>query len=282
MSDARNELVNGFKFYYCVDAPYRDCDELHQHSFYEVFYFLSGKINYLVGSQTFHLLPGDILLISPEDQHCAVLQPQKGHYTRIVLWIDKEFLKNIPTVFPGNLLQCFKIASRTRSNLFRPLPGQRQRIVEILNRLLVEEKMKHLYGSNLLSIANVISLLVELNRAYADPEQLTVKNSASRTEELVNDVLIYLDERFADPITLDDLAARFFISKSYLSHIFKKYTGISVYRYITKKRLSVAKDLLDHGAMPLEVSTDCGFNDYSTFYRAYKAEYGLLPKKAKE
>ena len=61
-----------------------------------------------------------------------------------------------------------------------------------------------------------------------------------------------------------------FISKYYLCHLFKLETGISIYQYLTIKRIYYANQLLNTGIPATEACFKAGFNDYSTFYRAYK------------
>ena len=78
------------------------------------------------------------------------------------------------------------------------------------------------------------------------------------------------------------MAARFFVSKYHLSHEFSRAVGIGVYRYVMLKRLLIAKQLLVEGTPPGEVYALCGFRDYTNFYRAFKAEYGISPRACGE
>ena len=55
--------------------------------------------------------------------------------------------------------------------------------------------------------------------------------------------------------------------------------GTSIYRFIQKKRLLVARQLIAQGRRPNEVHSLCGFGDYTGFYRAFKAEYGMTPRE---
>ena len=75
------------------------------------------------------------------------------------------------------------------------------------------------------------------------------------------------------------LAERFFVSKYHLSHEFNRQVGTGVYHYIQKKRLLIARQLLAQGKKPNQVYISCGFTDYTGFYRAFKAEYGVSPRE---
>ena len=67
-------------------------------------------------------------------------------------------------------------------------------------------------------------------------------------------------------------------TKYYLSHLFSKKTGISLFRYLTQKRLMEARQLLARGVTPSEVCQRCGFGDYANFYRAFKEQFGQSPR----
>ena len=118
-------------------------------------------------------------------------------------------------------------------------------------------------------------VLIALNRLAVQaprPESTPVSSSA------VYNVLGYINEHYSEDLTLDKLAAQFFISKYHLSREFQRLVGTSVHRYIVQKRLVMAKQMLSEGKPSSEVYQHCGFGDYSNFYRAFKAEYQISPK----
>ena len=96
--------------------------------------------------------------------------------------------------------------------------------------------------------------------------------------ELIPMVLDYIEEHYGEPLNLEQLAASFYVSKYYLSHLFSKKTGISLFRYLTQKRLMEARQLLARGVPPSEVCQRCGFGDYANFYRAFKEQFGQSPR----
>ena len=96
---------------------------------------------------------------------------------------------------------------------------------------------------------------------------------------VVDQVVEYINEHYNEPLTLDDLSERFFISKYHLLRKFDRQVGTTVHRYILQKRLLIAKQLLGSGLAPSEVCQHCGFGDYANFYRAFRAEYHITPRQ---
>ncbi len=89
----------------------------------------------------------------------------------------------------------------------------------------------------------------------------------------------YIDEHFSSEITLSEIAKALSVSASTLSHCFSRDISISVYRYVTEKRLSCVRALVDAGEPIGEASKKCGFSDYSVFYRLYKKKYKESPSR---
>jgi len=98
---------------------------------------------------------------------------------------------------------------------------------------------------------------------------------------LISNVLQYIGDHYNENLTVENIASEFFVSKYHLSHEFSRVVGTSVYRYILLRRLLIARQLLSRGVAPGVVSANCGFGDYTNFYRAFKAQYGVSPASYK-
>lgn len=92
-------------------------------------------------------------------------------------------------------------------------------------------------------------------------------------------MITYINEHLSERLTLDGISGRFFVSKYYLIREFKNYTNTSVYQYILSKRIIYAKMLLQTGASPTDVYLRCGFQDYSSFYKAFRKETAISPQQ---
>ncbi|NLM84241.1 MAG: AraC family transcriptional regulator [Clostridiales bacterium] len=98
--------------------------------------------------------------------------------------------------------------------------------------------------------------------------------------DVVFKITNYIKKHCGEKLTLDQLAKEVYLSKSYLSSIFKQETGMSLTSYITKVRVEKSKKLLLEGGSSLAViSAQCGFKDQSYFTKVFKKETGVSPKR---
>ena len=91
----------------------------------------------------------------------------------------------------------------------------------------------------------------------------------------------YIDNHLSEPLTLEQICEHFYISKSQINRNFKTNLGTTVGDYILTKRLVMAKTMIQQGQKPSSVYLQCGFNDYSTFFKAYKKKFEHSPKEEK-
>lgn len=268
--DPRQEMHRrDFELQHKQDFQLKDV-ALHHHDFFEIYFLIAGDVTYLIDSKIVHVMPGDLLLISPQVLHQVCIQPEMSAYERYVLWVDPTMLRRMST-------ENSDLASglAPAHNQLRLSSQDRSRVQDLLQALHRESESSD-YGADLLRESLLTQILVLVNRLAT--QQGSWMDEDSHTNRAVAQIAGYVNLHYNEPITLDQLAEQFFVSKYHLSREFSRQMGISIYHYIQKKRLLVARQLLDQGKRPNEVYPLCGFNDYTCFYRAFKAEYGLSPR----
>ena len=100
-----------------------------------------------------------------------------------------------------------------------------------------------------------------------------------RSETLIREVTAYIDANFDKPVKGDDLAKRFGVSISYLSHEFTRITGRSIYDYVLYRRIELARQMIHTDKSLQEIAVRCGFRDYSNFLRVFRKSTGISPSE---
>lgn len=263
-----------FEAFYYNDSYLKDV-ALHHHDFYEMYFFIGGTVSYIVESRSYTLQTGDIMLISPTELHQPVFGNHPLGYTRIVIWISRDYLFSLDE--SGALASCFAPDSENHRNLLRLDVKTQSRLfdlaLDVANELSSENDV---YGRTM-AAAKLNELLVSLNRIKRDSKGATEPDGSMQTT--LTGVIEYINDNITQPLSLDYLADKFYVSKYHLIRKFKDEVGTSVHRYITQRRLIFAKQLMLEGVPPSECPTRVGFSDYSSFFRAFKAEYGISPKE---
>ncbi len=273
--DPRQEMGRAdFELQYKKDTYLKDV-ELHHHDFYELYFLLAGDVTYTIESRQYRLMPGDMLLISPRELHQICIRPEMSSYERYVLWVDPQVLSRYSTPL-SDLTRNLDPSKPKRSNLLRMKPEDSSRLQQLFGQLWQVSEADS-YGSDLLRSSLLIQLLVAINQ-LADRKDDDFQE-ATHSSQAVSQVVDYINQHYSEPLSLDSLAELVYVSKYHLSHEFNRQVGTSVYRYIQKKRLLIARQLLAQGGKPNEVYSLCGFGDYAGFYRAFKGEYGVSPRE---
>lgn len=265
-------LKSDFEIFYYQDkspAPV----ERHSHDFYELYYFLEGNVTYRAGDKSYSMEDNDFLLLPPGVLHGPLFSPSSSRflpYRRIVFWFSESFLKELSGL-EEDILWIFSRTESCGEYHFRPSPSASSQLYARLVSLIEETKAGRccsLLEGRLLAA----SLLVYLNRLEyqkARPEPTK--------KELYLAVCDAVARNLDRNLTLDMLAEMLFVSKYHLAHDFKEHMGISIHKYIQKKKLSAAQSGILAGESFESLSCRLGFKDYSTFYRAFKNEFGMSP-----
>lgn len=259
-------------FHYRGSVP--EEKEVHHHDFYEIFFLLGGRVTYWAEGQTLRLKAGDMLLMNPMVLHRPIPEEgEKGVYDRFVLWINRSYLEKI-SASGADLCRCFDRPMLKNTSLLQPSSSQRVALVKLLEEM-VRESYSSAFGSRIYAEGVLRQFMVELNRMENDA--VLDKERIRQSSSLVAEVVDYIGKHYSEELTLEGIAAKFYVSKYHLSHEFSREMGTGLYKYITLKRLMEARQLLLEGQPAGQVAHKCGFKDYTAFYRAFKAEYSMSP-----
>lgn len=253
----------------------------NSHEHYEFYFLISGNVTFQVEHAKYHLRNGDAILIGPHQYHFATINNGPDiPYERYVLWLNPAYLERLSSS-KTDLMRSFHQDHFTTAHL--RLGKDMQLICQNLLQSILINAGSQEYGSDLLTNSYIIELLVHIARIRLF-QQLPYAEEISdhlSNNPIVLDALSYIGEHIYENIKVQDITERLYISRSYLSKIFQEELGISIHQFILKKKLFLARqDLLNESSIN-ETYQKYGFGDYSSFYRAFKSEFGLSPRNLK-
>ena len=235
----------------------------HAHKTNEIVYLVEGDISYVIENQRFRLSPGDIVLIPGNRYHYAAVEGN-APYERAVIDFPDSLVESalFQRVFPetrvyhtASLPQFCEYYRRLDSYADIPNKGDRERIATAL-------------------LTELLCLLAGLSPTLA-------VSAGDRQDTTVDAVLRYIDENLTTIRSMEEICHALFISPSHLCKAFHEVLSISPMKYLRQRRLHHAHDLLRSGERPTNLYLECGFRDYSSFYRAYRDYFGISPAEQK-
>ena len=253
------------------DVSYSNAQlNLHSHTFYELLYCINDcGAEYLVGADRYRLQKGDIVFVPPGISHRPLLPDTMTEpYERYVLWISQEFVDTYTTTFGMEKKGNYGTLLRTGGTKWELLGGYFRRGVW--------ESENQEAGWQAAVVGNTITLLTLMGRSI---QERTAWVQKAEKPDLLDEVLAYIELHLGEKITLEETAKQFYVSVSTITQLFRQKMGTSFYHCVTQQRLISAKALIGEGKSLEDVSRAVGFADYSTFYRAFKKEYGITPRQ---
>lgn len=275
MKDINNKvgyLNDNFKIFHIRDK--KDIKfEYHHHDFSKIVILIDGDLTYYIEGKAYILKPWDILFVNKNEIHKPVVNPNK-YYERIVIWLNPDFMAKYAQ---GNndLLKCFEVAIKNNYNLLR----LNMKSIEIIKNLIQDIQNcnnSNEFGSEILKESLFVQLMVLMNRLFLNSDKNRDIEDI-QYDKTIEGVLNYINSNLENDLSIDTIASEFFISKYYLMRKFKNQIGSSIHNYVVQKRLILARSLISNGLSMSSVCSRCGFNDYSSFVRAFKKVYGVSP-----
>ena len=240
----------------------------HVRSYLQIYYLICGKIKYQIENTIYDMQPGDLLLINAGEEHVVRVLSSSEPYARMMINFSPELLQNDSC---RHFLEPFQNRRPGTQNHY-----SRNRLQDNL----VHSCMKRLFlfptCSESRAISYLIPILQDIYDAFTNRSHSV--DPVPSQSQLAHEILNYVN-LFAPSFSgLHELERRFGMSKNKLNRLFRTVSDQSIWQYILDKKLELAQQILKQGGRPTKVATTCGFNDYSSFYYAYKRKYGHRPQ----
>lgn len=249
---------------------------LHWHTAMEIIAPVRNEYTVKTNGKTQVFYPGDIILIPPGELH-ALYAPAEGE--RLILQFDYSLLATL-----GGMDSLIHILRPYRLIRKEETPE----LASCLGKLLAEITQVYM-GDDPFREPDVYSMLLRffvlLGRAEVVEAQKFPELPGSKQQEYIEkfmDICNYINEHCTQQLRIEDLAKRAGFSKYHFSRLFKQFTGVSCYEYLTSRRLAYAEKLLLCPDLTImEVAMRSGFNSLSTFNRIFKAKKACAPSRYK-
>lgn len=256
--------------------------KLHKHDFIEITYVISGECSHIEYNKEFPIKKGDLFIINYGVPHANIQKPDstepflaydcafKPDYIDKALISEHDFLKlkssflfeslfhqSNPTLPNLHLTESgFFEFERLMSNMYNEFEKQEKGYYDILRAYLIE-------------------LIIKIFRDMDNSTGLTLK---SKQEYYINLAIQYIESNYMKKISLNDIAYRSFLSKSYFSQLFKEITGLCFSDYLQKVRVKKACELLTSSGDSIQnIAEKVGFTDMKFFYSTFKKHVGEVP-----
>ena len=247
----------------------------HQHDFFELFFLLDDHIDDIVEGMRYSLSPGSVVLVAPGQMHRPDVAGPVRSVDRFVLWISTEYVRSITDALPR--LHYALWGDMTGRNLIQADEDTTAMMRQLLFALHREDARPEADGAAL-ARAIIGQLLVYCGRGIASRTDIAPHKAELRYREIMR-VYEHIVANLPDRnLSVSALADRFFMDKNTLTRQFKRQVGMTPGECIRRHRLEAVRRQILRGAPMQQACAECGFSDYSAFYRAFRQAYGISPR----
>ena len=270
------ETSHGFEaFHACNDSM--NSWEYHSHDFYELYIHVGGAQFFCLDNDRYSLAPDVFILVPPFSMHGLAATGVMREYDRGYLNLSSDLLRQLGCG-QVDLDAFFRSYFSRGQHMFQLTREETARCTGLLDRL------QALSGARSgIERFQACSMIISFLSVICDVLSRTPPISADAVPgSVMQEVLTYINRNYTQDISMKDLARRFGISVSYLSHEFVRYTRRSVYDYVLYRRIMLAREMI---ITPMSLNTiafQCGFNDYSNFLRCFHKVVGMSPRVYRE
>lgn len=246
----------------------------HWHSAMEIIVPVENFYDVKVNSELFHLLPGDIIIIPPGELHELITPPTGSRFI---------FLLNI------SLITRLNGFAGIQSILSKPLVFTKETnpyIYEDIYSILVQIRNEYFSQGEYAELAIqalLLNMFIKIGESHNNAEELFPNVRPYKQKEYIqkfNQALEYIDDHYAEEITLEDVADKIGFSKYHFSRLFKQYTDYTFCDYLTYRRMKAAEEYLSRPDLSItDIALASGFPSISTFNRVFKQAKNCTPSE---
>lgn len=248
--------------------PHIATPKLHTHEMCELYCVFRGNGYYITEGTQHKLEHGKILLMRPGEAHKVCLTGDEP-YERLAHHFHPSVVDAVDP--ERRLLSPFFDRPLGLCNVYERSVVANTRIYDLFAMLYAEKEDEYATEMNMTLV--FLSILAELKTLFDNKLYLPPNEDADR----MHAVLEYVNSNLTQELSVEQVCEKFFLSPGQLNRGFKKATGTTLWDYVLNKRLVLAKMYIAEGMRAGQAAAACGFQNYSTFYRAYLKRYAAAP-----
>lgn len=256
-------------------VPRTQALRIHYHTSVELSLILSGTGTYQACSRTFSISPGDMFFFRPNEAHC-ITDIAEGGMSLLNLHIAPYYIyANLPGATHSHYVTMLSTNYSLPSPRLSDLVGEEN--INVLQTLFykIRDEFQNRSEDFVLLANNTISELFILIFRHLPK---TDAASVALPYEKAAEAIAYIDRRFREEITLEEIATAAGYSRAYLSTVFRRCMGMSVWDYVSIRRMEAAiEEIRKTTDSLLTVALRCGFNNAVQFGKVFRKYTGQTP-----
>ena len=239
----------------------KDAYSMHSHNMYELLYFVSGDATHVIEDRQYKLKPGDLVIIHPSKYHFIRIDSACTYERYDMLFSPRtknidgiDLIDTLPEVINLEEYPMATAIIKKTDFYYKHFEG------EVFERILT-------------------GLLTELFYLLSVTPATENTDAPKVSSPTLSNALSYINDNLTTLEGVEEVARSCFVTESYLFRLFKNELHQTPGKYISSKRLLLAERMISDGERPTAVYERCGFSDYTTFYRNYRAFFGHSPSE---
>jgi AraC-like DNA-binding protein len=242
---------------------YSEKFEDHYHLIYEMILLIDGDIELVLENKKYSMTVGDLAFIQP-GQHHFITPAENTRYERYVLKFPQYEIPDELLPIIQHKSPCISVKNTLLPYLFDRMDWHAEHYDGNSMQILMECVLREI-------------IVYFCSDVIPSPEE----NVVFYNEKMAK-VVDYINENIAKPLRITDICEYFHYSKSYMCKEFSKCMNVPIKQYVRTKKILLADSLIHSGMKPTVVYRQCGFSDYSTFFRDYCKIIGRPPSSDDE
>ena len=275
----RGSFLFPFELYHTVDPIGTYFVSCHWHPDLEILHMQKGEIQLFINGESYLIGKDTIVFINREELHHLHSVVPDVLYDASVFpleFLSFDAMDYCQQKYLLPLIQkrlTFPRFIRRNHPCYQPIAGQ---LLE-LSRLHQTFPPGYQIATKA-ALFQILSCLIQHDALIAEADSDTALNE--KKLETLRQIITYLEEHMGEKLSLEDVAAHFYMSPNYFCKYFKKHFGCTFTGYVNGLRLETACRLLSDSALPvMEISLQCGFDNLSYFNRLFRQKKGVTPSE---